>query len=330
MASSTATIHHEDAQILAIQPFQWESYHKVENMLMLVTELSQIPPKYEEFTKIFSKKKANELPMHNVHNHSIKLEGSRDLLFRSLYNLSENKLKVLQDYLVDNLAKSFIQTSTSLLEVSILFMKKKDGTLQLCINYHSLNQLTQKNWYFLPLINKVLNWLVGAKMYIKLNIHSTYNLIWIKEGDKWKTAFWTWYSHFKYHVILFRLVNTSATFQEYINSVLRDCLDVIYLAYLDDILIIFKDEMDYKWYVHKILQHLSKAGLYLNLEKCKFWMKWVGFVSYIITSEGITMELDCVSSIHNWFVLRSHQDVQVFLSFANFYQHFMAYFLWIV
>ena len=138
------------------------------------------------------------------------------------------------------------------------------------------------------------------------------------------------YGHFKYHIILFRLVNTPATFQEYINSVLRDCLDVTYLAYLDGILIFFKDEADHEWHVCEVLQCFGKAGLYLNLEKCEFWMKWVKFVGYIIALGGITMELDCVSSIHDWPALRSHQDVQVFLSFANFYWHFVVYFLWIV
>ena len=103
-------------------------------------------PQYEEFTKVFSKKKTNELPMHGAHNHSIKLKGSRDPPFGSLYNLSGNELKVLQDYLVDNLAKGFIRASTSPSEAPILFVKKKDGILQLCINYCGLNQLTWKNW----------------------------------------------------------------------------------------------------------------------------------------------------------------------------------------
>ena len=130
--------------------------------------------------------------------------------------------------------------------------------------------------------------------------------------------------------MLFGLVNTSTTFQEYINSVLKDCLDVICLAYLDNILIFSEDEADHEWHVCKMLQHLGKAGLYLNLEKCEFWTKWVGFVSYIVTPGGITMEPDHMSSIHDWLTPRSHQDVQVFLGFANFYQHFVVYFLWIV
>ena len=138
----------------------------------------------------------------------------------------------------------------------------------------------------------MLDWLVGVKVYTKLNIQSAYNLIQIKEGDKWKMAFWTHYSHFKYCVMLFGLVNTPAMFQEYINRVLHDCLDVTCLAYLDNILIFSEDEVEHTEHIREVLHHLSKAGLYLNLEKCKFWTKWVGFVSYIVTPGGIAMELD--------------------------------------
>ena len=119
------------------------------------------------------------------------------------------------------------------------------------------------------MINKALNWLVGVKVYTKLNIQSAYNLIQIKEGDKWKTAFWTCYGHFEYHVMLFGLVNTLATFQEYINGVLHNCLDVTCLAYLDNILIFSEDEVEHTEHVCEVLHHLSKAGLYLNLEKCE-------------------------------------------------------------
>ena len=129
-------------------------------------------------------------------------------------------------------------------------------------------------------------------MYTKLDIRSAYNLIWIKEGDEWKTAFWTCYGHFEYRMMLFGLVNALAMFQEYINGVLHDCLDVTCLAYLDNILIFSKDEVEHMEHVREVLRCLSKAGLYLNLEKCEFWTKRVGFVSYIVTPGGITMEPD--------------------------------------
>ena len=138
----------------------------------------------------------------------------------------------------------------------------------------------------------MLDWLVSVKVYIKLDIQSAYNLIQIKEGDKWKTAFRTHYGHFEYHVMPFGLVNAPVMFQEYINRVLHDCQDVTCLAYLDNILIFSEDEAEHTEHVREVLCCLSKAGLYLNLEKCKFWTKWVGFVGYIVTPGGIAMEPD--------------------------------------
>ena len=130
-----ATIQCKGAKMLAIHPYKREPSVKVGNALMLVTELSWILAEYQVFTKVFLKKKVNELPVHRMHDHAINLKGTGDLPFGPLYNLSSNKLKVLWDYLADNLVKGFIQTSTSPLEVPILFVKKKDSTLQLCIDY---------------------------------------------------------------------------------------------------------------------------------------------------------------------------------------------------
>ena len=121
--------------MLAIHPYKREPSVKVGNALMLVMELPQIPAKYQAFTEVFLKKKVNKLPVHRTHNHAINLKGTRDLPFGPLYNLSGNELKVLQDNLADNLVKSFIWSSILPSGVPILFVKKKNGTLQLCINY---------------------------------------------------------------------------------------------------------------------------------------------------------------------------------------------------
>ena len=130
-----ATVQHEGAKMLAIHPYKREPSVKVGNALMLATELLWIPTEYQAFTKVFSKKKVNKLPVHRTHNHAIDLEGTGDPPFGPLYNLSGNKLKVLQDYLADNLAKGFTWALTSPSGAPILFVKKKDGTLQLCIDY---------------------------------------------------------------------------------------------------------------------------------------------------------------------------------------------------
>ena len=94
----------------------------------------------------------------------------------------------------------------------ILFIKKKDSMLQLCVDYYALNKIMIKNQYLLPLITKVLDCLIGTKVYTKLDIQLAYNLIQIKEGNKWKTVFYTQYSYYKYTVMLFGLANTLVMF----------------------------------------------------------------------------------------------------------------------
>ena len=214
---------------------------------------------YHNLEGIFSKEKANELPVSSPYDHEIKLEGDCQLPYGLIYPLSTLKLQVLREYLYDNLAKRFIQHSTLSTGTPILFVKKKDGSLQLCINYHRLNQLTKKNWYPLLLIGEALDWLSGAKIYTKLDIWVAYNQVWMKEGDEWKTTFQTWYGHYEYCVMLFRLANALATFQGFINYTLQDLLDICCITYLDDILIYSDDDTEHVEHVWFILKHLQES-----------------------------------------------------------------------
>ena len=208
-----------------------------------------MPKLYCDLEGIFSEEKANELPVSSPYNHKIKLKEDCQPSYSPIYPLSTPKLHVLRDYLHDNLAKRFIQHSTSSTSAPILFVKKKDGSLQLCIDYCRLNLLTKKNWYPLPLIGEALDWLSGAKIYTKLDIWVAYNQVWMKEGDEWKTTFWTWYGHYEYCVMPFRLANALATFQGFINYALQDLLDICCIAYLDDILIYSDDDTEHMEHV---------------------------------------------------------------------------------
>ena len=136
--------------------------------------------------------------------------------------------------------KGWIHHSVSSAGASVLFVSKKDEGLHLCVDYWGLNQVTIKNQHPLPLIEETMNWLSGVKLFTKLDLKDAYHWICIKEGDEWKTAFYTHYSHFEYIVMPFRLANAPATFQAYINWVLAGLVDVFCVVYLDDILIYFK------------------------------------------------------------------------------------------
>ena len=130
----------------------------------------------------------------------------------------------------------------------------------------------KKNWYPLPLIGEALDWLSGAKIYTKLDIQVAYNQVWMKEGDKWKTTFQTWYGHYKCCVMPFGLANALATFQGFINYALQDLLDICCITYLDDILIYSDNDTEHVEHVQAILKCLQEYGLYVKLEKCKFHM----------------------------------------------------------
>ena len=256
----------------------------------------QIPSEYADLAEVFSEAKVNQLAAHGTQDHSIEIEGGQPP-WGPLYNLSCTELATLRDYIKTNLEKGFIRPSKSSAGAPVLFVKKKDGTLRLCVNYRALNKLSKKNRYPLPLISEALDRLAGAAQYTKLDIRSAYNLIRIKKGDEWKTAFRTRYGHYEYQVMPFGLANAPATFQRYINGALREYLDVFCIAYLDDIIIYTEEGADHAEHVRKVLVKLRQHGLYINLEKCEFSVYEVGFVGFRISPAGVSMETSRVDAI---------------------------------
>ena len=152
--------------------------------------------------------------------------------------------------------KGWITPSTSPAGAPILFVPKKDGTLRLCVDYRGLNAVTVKNRYPLPLITEILDRLVGAKFYTKLDLRDAYHRIRIRVGDEWKTAFRTRYGHFEYRVMPFGLTNAPATFQAYINTAMHGLLDEFCIVYLDDILIYSETEEEHRQHVCAVLERL--------------------------------------------------------------------------
>jgi len=138
----------------------------------------------------------------------------------------------------------------------VLFIKKKDGSLQLCVDFHGLNKITKKDQYLLPLISNLLDSLRKARVYTKIDLRHAYHLVHIAKGDKWKTTFRTRYGAFKWSVMLFGLTNASAAFQRFMNDVFSDLLDVCVVVYLDDILIYSDDVTQHRNYVKEVLKRL--------------------------------------------------------------------------
>jgi hypothetical protein len=196
-----------------------------------------VPAEYHEFLPLFSEAVANQLPPHRPYNHKIPLKEGFTPPFGPLYSLSRTELEELKRWLEENLSKGFIRASSSPAGAPILFVKKEDGSLRLCVDYRGLNEGTIKNRYPLPLIRETLNNLSKAKWFTKLDVRGAYNLLRMAEGEEWKTAFRTRYGLFKSLVMPFGLTNAPADFQHFINDVLHPFLDRFCTAFLDDVLI---------------------------------------------------------------------------------------------
>jgi hypothetical protein len=153
----------------------------------------------------------------------------------------EPELQSLGDYLTENLAKGFIRHSKSPTSAPILFVKKKDGSFRLCVDYRGLNKISKKNRYPLPLISGLLDWLHTGKIFTKIDLRGAYNLLMIRFGDEWKIAFRTCYGHFEYTVMPFGLTNAPVVFQHLMNNIFEEYMDEFVVVYLDDILIFSKN-----------------------------------------------------------------------------------------
>ncbi|KAJ4953993.1 hypothetical protein NE237_030825 [Protea cynaroides] len=158
------------------------------------------------------------------------------------YPMAPTKLKELKVQLQELLDKGYIRPSISPWGAPVLFVKKKDGSVRLCIDYRELNKLTIKNRYPLPRIDDLFDQLQGAKVFSKIDLRSGYHQLKIKDGDIPKTAFRTRYGHYEFSVISFGLTNAPVTFMELMNRVFHDMLDMSVIVFIDDILVYPKDK----------------------------------------------------------------------------------------
>ena len=230
----------------------------------------------------------------------------------------------MKAYIEANLVSNFIRPSKSLAGAPILFVRKKNGSLRLCVNYRGLNNPTIKNRYPLPLIGESLDRLNCAKRFTQLDLINAYHQMRIRKDDEWKTAFRTRYGYFEYQVMPFGLSNAPASFQGYVNKILAEKLDVFVIVYLNDILIYTEDAgQGHVEAVRWVLGELRKHGLFANLKKCHFHQEEVHFLGYVVFSQGICIEEEKINAIKAWPEPKWVRDIQVFIGFTNFYRRFI-------
>ena len=279
----------------------------------------------KKFPELFSNKQDIEaLPKHQSWDHEIPLKEGTEPPFLPIIPLSADKLRTLKEYLDTNLAKGFIRESTSPARSPFFWVNKKDDPNgRPVIDYRKLNDMTIKDRYALPLAGELRDRLQGAKIFTQLDLRGAYNLIRMREGEEWKTAFGTRYGHYEYTVMPFGLTNAPATCQRLMNNVLRKWLDTKCICYLDDILVYGQEIEQHEADVNNILEALQSAGLKLKMEKCRFHTTEVTFLGYVITPQGLKMDPVKVESVLSWNTPTNVKEVQSFLGFANFYRRFI-------
>ena len=160
-------------------------------------DLSNVPSEYHKFADVFSKTKAKTLPPHCPYDLKINLEEGAQPPVGLIYSLSASKQEALKKFIEENLNMDFIQLTSSLHGTLVLFIKKKNGSLCLCVDFRGLNHISKKNCYPPLLISNLLNSHCKAWIYSKIDLHHVYHLVHIANGDEWKTAFRTCYGSFE-------------------------------------------------------------------------------------------------------------------------------------
>ncbi|KAL5803527.1 hypothetical protein ACOSQ4_031832 [Xanthoceras sorbifolium] len=230
---------------------------------------------------------------------------------------------VFPEELSELLDKGFIRPSVSPWGAPVLFVKKKDGSLRLCIDYRQLNKLTVKNKYPLPRIDDLFDQLRGACVFSKIDLRTGYHQLRIKESDVPKTAFRTRYGHYEFVVMPFGLTNAPAAFMDLMNRIFRPYLDQFVVVFIDDILVYSQTVEDYNRHLRVVLQILREKQLYGKLSKCEFWLPEIAFLGHIVSAEGIKVDPKKIEAIVEWKPPRNITEVRSFLGLAGYYRRFV-------
>ncbi|GJU87781.1 putative reverse transcriptase domain-containing protein [Tanacetum coccineum] len=220
---------------------------------------------------------------------------------KSPYRLEPFELEELLGQLKKLQGKGFIQPSSSPWGAPVLFVKKKDGSFRMCIDYRELNKLT-------------------------IDLRSGYHQLRLHEDDIPKTAFRTRYGHFEFTVMPFGLTNALAVFMDLINRVCRPYLDKFVIVFIDDILIYSKTREEHVEHLRLVLELLKKEKLYAKFPKCEFWLREVQFLRHVINGSGIHVDPSKIEVVKNWKAPKTPTEVRSLLGLAGYYRRFIENF----
>ncbi|KAJ4717071.1 Retrotransposon protein, putative, Ty3-gypsy subclass [Melia azedarach] len=278
-------------------------------------------PVVSEFIDVFPEDLPGTPPDREI-EFNIELVPRTTPISKTPYRMAPSELKELKKQLEELLEKGFIRPSVSPWGAPVLFVKKKDGTMRLCIDYRELNRVTVKNKYPLPRIDDLFDQLQGCSIFSKIDLRSGYHQLKIKTEDIPKTAFRTRYGHYEFVVMPFGLTNAPAAFMDLMNRVFKDYLDKFVIVFIDDILVSSKSKEEHEGHLRMVLQVLREKQLYAKF-KCEFWLHRIAFLGHVVSSEGISVDPSKIEAVVDWPRPTNSGEVRSFLGLAGYYRRFV-------
>nr|GEU36818.1 putative reverse transcriptase domain-containing protein [Tanacetum cinerariifolium] len=239
------------------------------------------------------------------------------------YRLAPSEMKKLSDQLQELSEKGIIRPSSSPWGAPVLFVKKKNESFRMCIDYQELNKIMMKNHYPLPRIDNLFNQLQGSRVYSKINLRSGYHQLRVREEDILKTTFRTRYGHYEFQVMPSGLTNAPAVFMDLMSQVCKPYLDKFDIVFIDDIMIYSKSKQKHAEHLKLILELLKKEELYAKLSKCEFWISKVQFLGHVINNKGIHVDPTKTESVNDWASHMTPTEIRQFLGLAGYYRRFI-------
>ncbi|GJX37511.1 putative nucleotidyltransferase, ribonuclease H [Tanacetum coccineum] len=276
----------------------------------------------KEFPDVFPEDLPGIPPIRQVEFQIDLIPGAAPIA-RTPYRLAPSEMQELSNQLQELTDRGFIRPSTSPWGAPVLFVKKKDGSFRMCIDYRELNKLTIKNRYPLPRIDDLFDQLQGSSVYSKIDLRSGYHQLRVREEDIPKTAFRTRYGHYEFQVMPFGLTNAPAVFMDLMNRVCKPYLDKFVIVFIDDILIYSRNEEEHASHLRIILELLRKEKLYAKFSKCDFWIHIVQFLGHLINNQGLHVDPAKIEAVKNWTSPATPTEVRQFLGLAGYYRRFI-------
>ncbi|GKB91985.1 putative reverse transcriptase domain-containing protein [Tanacetum coccineum] len=247
-------------------------------------------PVVKEFSEVFPEDLPGLPPVRQVEFQIDLIPGATPVA-RAPYRLAPSEMQELSNQLQELADRGFIRPSTSPWGAPVLFVKKKDGSFRMCIDYRELNKLTVKNCYPLPRIDDLFDQLQGSSVYSKIDLRSGYHQLRVRDEDIPKTAFRTRYGHYEFQVMPF--------------------------VFIDDILIYSRNKEEHANHLRIILELLKKEKLYAKFSKCDFWICIVQFLRHLIDSQGLHVDPAKIEAVKNWTSPTTPTEIRQFLGLAD-------------